>query len=282
MTRTILKAFPVRGEKTLRFENLAGRVELVPGNGTTVEVAAIVRVGDLSVQEVERLIQEIRWVEVPADDGSSRWGLAFPGSRYPTVRYPVAGETKTESSTIRFLDRDIRLSNRRGESIPSIEFDLRISLPPQARIAVYNAVGPIEGSHLVARLDVATHHGVIKLDDVRAPILATSELGDILISQLSGDAVLRTESGGIELRGVTQGRVALTTRPGNCRILQPPEAAFHLQYTGNRPLSVNCENVSRISSQANNRRMELLSRGTGGPTITVTAGTGETVIEPGT
>ena len=48
MTRSIIRSFPVNGEKMLRFENLAGRVELVPGNGPTVEVEAIVRVGDLA------------------------------------------------------------------------------------------------------------------------------------------------------------------------------------------------------------------------------------------
>ena len=183
LTRTIIKSFPVSGEKMLRFENLAGRVELVPGNGPTVEVAAIVRVGDLSGRRRQAPDRRHPMGRGAGQDGESRWGLAFPGDRYPAVRYPVAGETKTDSTTVRYLDREIRLSKRRAESIPSIEFDLRISLPPEARIAVFNAVGPIEGRHVVAHLDVATHHGAIKLDDVRAPIIATSELGDILISQ---------------------------------------------------------------------------------------------------
>ena len=281
MTRSIIKSFPASGEKTLRLENLAGRVELVPSKGPTVEVAAIVRVGDLSVEDVKRLIDDIRWVEAPTEKGESRWGLAFPGGRYPVVRYPVAGETKTDSTTVRYLDREIRLSNRRAESVPSLEFDLRITLPPEAHVAVRNAVGPIEGQNIVAPLEVTTHHGVIKLRDVRAPIIATSELGDILISRLNSDAVVQTESGNIELREVTGGRVAVSARSGDCRILQPPDAGFHLQYLGNRPISVNGGSVSRISAQTDGRRMELLSQGTGGPNITVTAGTGDTVIESG-
>ncbi len=48
MTRSIIRSFPVNGEKMLRFENLAGRVELVPGKGPTVEVEATVRVGELA------------------------------------------------------------------------------------------------------------------------------------------------------------------------------------------------------------------------------------------
>jgi beta-lactamase regulating signal transducer with metallopeptidase domain len=281
MTRRIVKTFPARGEKMLRFENLAGRVELVPSKGPTVEVAAIVRVGDLSVEDVKRLIDDIRWVEAPTEKGESRWGLAFPGGRYPVVRYPVAGETKIDSTTVRYLDREIRLSNRRAESVPSVEFDLRISLPPEAHVAVRNAVGPIEGQNVVAQVEVTTHHGVIKLDGVRAPIIAASELGDVLISRLNGDAVVQTGSGNIELRQVTGGHVALSTRSGDCRILQPPDAGFHLQYLGTRPINVNGGSVKRISSQADDRRMELLSRGTGGPTFTVTAGTGDTVIESG-
>jgi beta-lactamase regulating signal transducer with metallopeptidase domain len=281
MTRSIIRSFPVSGERTLRFENLAGRVELVPGNRPTVEVAAIVRVGDMAEEDAKRLIDDIRWVETPAQDGESRWGLAFPGNRYPTVRYPVAGETKTDSTTVRYLGQSIRLSKRRAESIPSIEFDLRISLPPEARIAVFNAVGPIEARHVVARLDLTTHHGLIKLDDVHAPTIATSEFGDVFISRLDADAVVRTGSGGIELSRVARGRVTISTRSGNCRIVQPPDAGFNLQYSGDRPIAVLGDDVKRISTQSTDQRMELLSRGIGGPSITVTGGTGETVIETG-
>ena len=116
MTRSIIRSFPVIGEKVLRFENLAGRVELVPGKGPTVEVEATVRVGELAEGDVKRLIDGIRWVEAPAEDAGMRWGLSFPAGDYPTVRYPVSGEMKTDSDTVRYLGREVRLSNRRGDS----------------------------------------------------------------------------------------------------------------------------------------------------------------------
>ena len=281
MTTRISKSFPMNGQKMIRFENLAGRVEVVHGKGTAVEVEAIVRVGDLSVEEVKRLINDIRWVNAPTEDGESRWGLAIPDGRYPAVRYPVAGETKTDSTTVRYLDREIRVLNRRAESVPSVEFDLRITAPPEAHIAVRNIVGPLESHDIRAPLELTTHHGVIKLDDVRAPIVATSELGDILISRLNGDAIVRIVSGNIELREIIRGQVAVAMRSGDCRIVQPADAGFHLQYSGDRPILVNGGSISRIRTQADNRHTELLSRGSGGPTITVTAGSGETVIEAG-
>ncbi len=91
MTRSIIRTFPVNGEKMLRFENLAGRVELVPGKGPTVEVEATVRVGELAEGDVKRLLDDIRWVEAPAEDAGSRWGLSFPAGDYPTVAVPRVG-----------------------------------------------------------------------------------------------------------------------------------------------------------------------------------------------
>jgi hypothetical protein len=281
MTRSIIKSFPVSGEKMLRIENLAGRVELVPGKGPTVGVEATVRVGELAEGDVRRLIDAVQWVEAPAEDGGSRWGLSFPAGEYPTVRYPVAGETKTDSDTVRYLGRKVRVSNRRGDSTPSVEFDLRISLPPGVRVAVDNVVGPIDGGSVDSPLKLSTRHGVIKLGDVRAPVEATTEFGDVLISRLDADAVVHTGSGGIELSRVTQVHVSLSTGSGHCRVVLPPESGFRLHYSGTRPLEVVGGGASRISALSGGRRSEMLSRGTGGPSITVTSDTGDTVIETG-
>jgi hypothetical protein len=279
-TRRITRSFPVNGEKVLRFENLAGLVELVPGKGPTVEVEANVRVSELAEGEVKRLIDDIRWVEAPAEEGGSRWGLALPDGRYPTVRYAVSGESPPGVTTVRHLGREVRLSDRPGESIPAVEFDLRIAIPPRARVAIHNAVGPVGGADLVAPVQVTTHAGSIQLRNVRAPVSAYSDLGPIMITNLESDASLHTGSGGIELTRVTGGRVALSTRSGRCRIALPPEVGFRLDYSGAHAIDVIGVGVARITSRKDGRGIELLSRGTGGPSITVTSDTGDTVIEP--
>src|SRR5262249_30317166 len=107
------------------------------------------------------------------------------------------------------------------------------------------------------------------------------EFGDILMSSLDADAVVHTGRGGIELSRVTRGHVTVSTRSGHCRIARLPEAGFRLQYSGARPIDVVGGGVMRISSRNGDRRTELLSRGTGGPSITVASGTGDTVVEPG-
>jgi beta-lactamase regulating signal transducer with metallopeptidase domain len=281
MTRSINRSFSLNGEKMLRFENLAGRVELMPRHGPTVEVQAIVRVSELAEGDVRRLINDIRWVEASAKDGDSRWGLALPEGRYPTVRYPVSGESPHGVTTVSHLGRKVRLLDRPGKSIPAVEFDLRIAIPPQARVAIHNAVGPIGGANLVSPLQATTHAGSIQLRNVRAPVIASSDLGPVMIAGLESDASVHTGSGGIELTRATGGRVDLTTRSGGCRIVQPPDVAFTLQSVGQRPVVVFADGVKRDSPRSGNRRPELLSRGSGGPVITVNAGTGDCVIESG-
>src|SRR5262249_49568671 len=147
------------------------------------------------------------WVDAPNDDGESRWGLSLPEGRYPTVRYPVSGESPPGVTTVCHLGRVIRLSGRPGESIPAVEIDLRIAVPPQARLAIHNAIGPIGGADLDAPLQATTHAGSIQLRNVRAPITASSDLGPIMITNIESDASLRTGSGFIELTRVAGGRV---------------------------------------------------------------------------
>ena len=277
-TRRLVKSFLANDERSLHIENLAGRVEIVHGSRTTVEVEAFVRVGDLPEDEARQLIESIRWVEVPADRDESRWGLSFPTDKYATIRYAVDGETKTAGlDPVRYLDHEVRIAKDRGESVPAVEFDLRVSVPPGARMAIDNAVGPLEGRAIAGPLRLSTRHGVIKLDDVRGPIDAKSEFGDILLSGLDADAIVHAGSGDVELSRATSGRVSLSTGTGLCRIVQP--SGFKLQYSGARPIGLIGGAAARISSRKDGRVSELLSRGTGGPSITLTSASGDSVIE---
>ncbi len=278
MTRTIIKSFPVNGEEPLRFENLAGRIELVPAASPTVEVEAMVRVSDLPEGDAKRLINDIRWDETTTKDGQSRWGLVFPEGRYPIVRYAVSGESPSGVTTVSHLGRKIHLSDRPSPSIPAVEFDLRIAVPPQARVAIHNAIGPVGGEDLVAPLHVTTYAGSIQLRNVRGPVTASSELGPIMISNLESEASLHTGSGGIELARV-RGRVSLTTRSGGCRIVQQRDTAFTLRNVGRRPVVVFTDGVRRSSPQSGDPHIELLSRGSGGAVFTVDSGAGDCVIE---
>lgn len=277
-TRTITRAFPVTEKDGLRLQNLAGRVELVPGNGPAVKIVANVRVGDLAPTEVRRVVESIGWVEVPTKAAGSRWGLSFPTNDYPTVRYPVDGETKVDSDVVRYLGHNVRIAKRAGNSIPSVEFDLRISVPPGVPVSVENVVGPIDGRSVASPMKLLTRHGAIKLGDVRDRIDATSDFGDLLVSGINADAILVTGSGAIDLADIKRGHVTLTTRSGDCRIVQSAESDFKIRYSGVRPIDVLGSGFARMSDVRDGQTNELLSRGMGGPSISISSGKGRVVV----
>lgn len=278
MTRRIIRSFPLNGQKALRFENLAGRVDFVIGNGPTVKVEATVRVGELGERDAKRLIDGIQWVAVPDEHGESRWGLSFPADRYPAIRYPVPSDIKTGSETVRYLGRKVRISNRNGDSTPSVAFDLHISVPPGVHVAVDNAIGPIDAESVDSPLKLSTSHGHIQLGRVRAEIEAKSIHGNVLMSELDANAVVHTDDGDIVLSRVSQGHVSISTGSGHCRIAQLPESGFSLQYSGVRPLELIGGGVARLSTLSGGRRSEFLSRGNGGPSITVASDTGAITV----
>lgn len=243
-----------------------------------VKVEATVRVGELAERDAKRLIDGMQWVSAPDEHGESRWGLSFPADRYPAIRYPVSGDIKTGSDTVRYLGREVRISNREVDSTPCVEFDLRISVPRGVHVAVENAVGPIDAESVDSPLKLSTRHGNIQLGRVQAKIEAKSMDGDVLISELDANAVVHTDDGAIVLRRVTQGHAALSTSSGRCRIAQLPETGFSLLYTGERPLEVIGGGVARMSARNGGRISEALARGSGGPLITLTSDTGATTV----
>jgi RNA polymerase sigma factor (sigma-70 family) len=281
-SRRIERSFAVVEGQDLRIENLAGRVEIVPGTGSTIQVEATVWVGDLSAGEAARLRNAIRWTEVPTEDGSSRWGLAFPDGVCRTIRYPAAGEADPGVTAVRFLGREIGLSEHAGGSIPSVRFDLLIALPPGGRLAVHNAVGPIIARDVAARLRVSTTGGRISLQNVRSALDVSSDRGDIEIEGQDGDAIVTTGGkGNVRLANASAGRISLTTKAGSCRVVQPVSGGMSLQYAGDRPLATTSTRLKRLATTTGVRTGELVTLGSGGPHITVNTGTGvcEVVVE---
>jgi hypothetical protein len=209
-------------------------------------------------------------VETPNPDGSSHWGLSFPTDLYPKIRYPLIGDMNSSALFIRYQNQQVHVTGRQENAVPSVEFDLRISLPSHVHAAIRNAVGPIEGQHLTAALELETQQGLIRLNDVQGPITASSVRGDILVAGMRADAELRTESGNLELRRAKGGRILLSTRSGDCRLIQPRDSDFRLTNSSRSPLAVgDVDFVNRVSTLSDGRRTELLSHGTGGPDITM-------------
>jgi len=273
--RTWQRSFSIKPGGALRLENLAGRVELVSGTGRSIEVTATLRIGDLPSDEAQALIDKVDWAQ--AADEDSPWGLSLP-DRYARVRYPVAEEVKSREQSTTYLGRSVGIVDRHMQGVPSWEADLRIAIPAGATLELYNAVGPVEGGDLAAKLRLTTLAGCIQVRNVLAPLVASSDAGDIMVHGSHANLELRTRTGQIDLSRTEAGHVVVSSQQGGCRILQPPNS-FRVLNFGPQPIAAFGVEFTRGDEDINARRAEILSRGSAGPEFEVHLAAGECTIE---
>src|SRR5262245_48980713 len=78
--RSFQQPFPANGE--VRIANLAGRVEIVKGQGPNVTVDANVHAEFSSTGETQQQLQALRWVKGRDKKGREEWQLSYPVEKY--------------------------------------------------------------------------------------------------------------------------------------------------------------------------------------------------------
>src|SRR5215210_4959739 len=81
-TRAVRQAFPANGNTELRIANLAGRLELVRGQGNQVVVDATIHAQGDSARETQTLLQGMKWVKAEDRHGREEWTLSYPVDDY--------------------------------------------------------------------------------------------------------------------------------------------------------------------------------------------------------
>src|SRR3954447_16875431 len=76
-TRAFRQAFPPQTTE-IRLANLAGRVELVRGDGKDVVVEATVHGEASSAAETQKLVDGMKWVRAKDSKGRDEWALSYP------------------------------------------------------------------------------------------------------------------------------------------------------------------------------------------------------------
>src|SRR4051812_13789492 len=97
-TRAFRQPFPANGE--VRLANLAGRIELVPGQGSDIGVDATVHADADSAAEIQRLLAGMKWVKSHDKKGREEWALSYPVEKYRSYTYPSNREKDKEDSEL--------------------------------------------------------------------------------------------------------------------------------------------------------------------------------------
>jgi hypothetical protein len=307
-TRAFRQAFPAGGGE-VRLANLAGRIEIVRGQGAEVVVDATVHAEAASSAETQRLLQEMKWVKSHDKKGRQEWALSYPVDKYRSYHYPNPKEDDdglpaflgflggSQTSTT-YRGERVRIYSSRRSSAPTLYADLRIALPAGANVALRNAVGPVRGGDLEGTLavdtgsgnvQIASHSGQLTIDTGSGDVVLGSAKGETSIDTGSGDVIVRrlvgngkvdTGSGNVTVQKISAGRLAIDTGSGDVT-LQDGVAGKVIADTGSggvRVIAVELEELAAetgsgdVVVQASLAKARRVSAETGSGDIQIKAG----------
>ena len=244
-TREVHQAFPTAGE--LRIANLAGRLELVRGQGNQVVVDATIHAQGDSAKETQSLLG-MKWVRAEDRHGREEWTLSYPVDDYDGFAYPRPGSKSSEDSwflgwleskghtSTTYRGEKIRIYHEKTSSAPILYADLKIALPPGSNVAVRNVVGAVRGGQLEGtltvdtgsgRVEIASYDGQLTVDTGSGDVTLGSARGETSIDTGSGDVVVRrlvgngkvdTGSGDVVVEKVSAGRIYIDTGSGDVTV----------------------------------------------------------------
>lgn len=247
-TRAFRHAFP-SGQEEVRLANLAGRIEIVRGQGKEVVVDATVHADAGSAAETQQLLQNMKWVKSHDRKGREEWALSYPVEKHRSYVYPRGKRDEGDDlpGFLSFLEdightstlyrgERVRIYSSKHGSAPTLYANLRIALPVGANVAMRNAVGPVQGGDLEGTLavdtgsgdvQIASHVGQLWIDTGSGDVVLGSAKGETSIDTGSGDVVVRrligngtvdTGSGDVTVQRVSAGKISIDTGSGDVTV----------------------------------------------------------------
>ncbi|HSN87076.1 MAG TPA: DUF4097 family beta strand repeat-containing protein [Thermoanaerobaculia bacterium] len=260
-TRAFRQSFPTGG--TVRLANLAGRVDLVRGQGKEVVVEATVHAD--AGGETQKLLQGMKWVKSRDREGHEEWALSYPVEKHRSFVYPRKGTEDSAPAFLSFLDMSQTVTTYRGEKVkvyarphgsaPTLYTDLRISLPVGSDVVFRNAIGVVRGGDLEGSLSVKTGSGDVQIASYAGRLTVDTGSGDVIVGAArgetsidtgSGDVVVKrligngsmdTGSGDVIVENVSAGKLAVDTGSGDVTVREGT-AAHVLAETGSGSVRV--------------------------------------------
>jgi len=251
----------VTGAADLDVRTSSGRIEVRPGDGSTVRIHAVIRAHEEFSQGVEGRIHEIETnppiqqtgntirIEPPADEWSRR---------HISISYELV------------VPQQSRLRAHTGSGSENVE----------------GIHGPVEletgsGSVTVARVDdevhIRTGSGHIELDSVKGKVDAHTGSGSIQGAALAGPVSAHTGSGNVRLEQTGTGAIEAHTGSGGVNVRLPAEAAFDLYaHTGSGHVTV--DHPITMQGSVGGHEIQGKVKG-GGALVDVRTGSGSVRIE---
>ena len=233
LSKPLRSAVPAIAGGTVVLDNLAGRVEVVAGQGAEAVLTGTAFSDAGSATESQGLLDS---VAIHVGGGGSRPTLhvTYPVERAP-FRYRGGKEGSSpwshSSSTVDYQGRKVKVTEG-GGSGPLLYVDLKLEVPPGVAVQVTNHVGRVEARGVGAALEVRTASADVKSDEVAgalkvktgsgdvrvdgsAGLEVSTGSGDVVAARVKGDVGISTGSGDVKLDRASGSRVTVHTGSGD-------------------------------------------------------------------
>ncbi|HEX6902602.1 MAG TPA: DUF4097 family beta strand repeat-containing protein [Thermoanaerobaculia bacterium] len=227
-TRAFRQAFPAGTE--VRLANLAGRVEIVKGQGNQVVVDATVHAEGRSAAETQQLLQGMKWVRSHDREGRDEWALSYPVEKIRSYHYPRENQKDEGPGFLSFLDNlsqtnttyrgeRVKIYSKKRSSAPTLYANVKITVPAGANLAMRNAVGKINAGNLDGTLGLRTGSGDVQVASVAGALTINTGSGDVVVGSARGETRINTGSGDVTVRRLV-GNGAMETGSGDIVVQQ--------------------------------------------------------------
>lgn len=310
-TRAFRHAFP-SGPGEVRLANLAGRIEIVRGQGKEVVVDATVHADAGSTAETQRLLQGMKWVKSHDRKGREEWALSYPVEKHRSYVYPSGKRDDDGDELPAFLSfledvghtstlyrgERVRIYRSKHGSAPTLYANLRIALPAGGNVAMRNAVGPVRGGDLEGTLavdtgsgdvQIASHVGQLWIDTGSGDVVLGSAKGETSIDTGSGDVVVKrligngsvdTGSGDVTVQKVSAGKISIDTGSGDVTV-QEGVAGKVMADTGSGGIRIIAVELEELAADTGSGDVTIHTSLAKARHVTAETGSGDVSIKAG-
>jgi len=255
------RTLTVSGAVDLDVQTGSGRIEVRPGDASSVRIHAVIRAHDEFFHSDEARIQEIE-KNPPIQQTGNTIRIAMPSDDWLRRHVSISYELVVPAQS--------RLRAHTGSGSESVE----------------GLQGPVEletgsGSVRVARVEdevrIHTGSGRIELESLKGRVDAHTGSGSIEGSAITGPISAHTGSGSVRLEQTAAGPLEAQTGSGTVNVRLPADAAFDLHaHTGSGHVYV--DHPITVQGTLGGNEIQGKVKG-GGPLVEVRTGSGSVHID---
>lgn len=265
-SRAFRVTFPANlGEHPVRLANLAGHVEILPGNSAETVVETVLFAEGKNDSETQALLSGTKWVKGHDSKGREEWALSYPVEKYRAFRYPDP-RRKDDSEFLGFFDGSSCNGQYRGEKVrvysgkklgvPTLYANVRVRLPKESRLVFRNLVGDVDAGNLEGDLVLDTGSGDVEVAGFNGRLLIDTGSGDVRVGTTRGETSIDTGSGDVAVARLI-GNGSIDTGSGNVRVDSVSAGKLSID-TGSGDVSVKNGSAGRLLADTGSGGVEVL------------------------